>query len=99
MYRSMYALSQIDSYVGLMHTLFTLEDNYGPKIGEMDGDVCLTVDVRKNKDTVRRYEMFCSRQQAATMLKTGEISKADYDKWGYHSPEFDTTQKISGVIS
>lgn len=38
----------IDSYVGLMHTLFTLED---------------------------------------------------YDKWRYHYPEFDRTQKIAGVIS
>ena len=34
---SPHALSvpDIDSYVGLMHTLFTLEDNYGLKISEM----------------------------------------------------------------
>ena len=40
---SPHALSvpDIDSYVGLMHTLFTLEDNYGLKISEMDGEVCL----------------------------------------------------------
>ena len=52
---SPHALSvpDIDSYVGLMHTLFTLEDNYGLKIGEMDGGVCLKVDVRKNKDAAR----------------------------------------------
>ena len=39
---SPHALSvpDIDSYVGLMHTLFTLEDNYGLKISEMDGEVC-----------------------------------------------------------
>ena len=47
----------IDSYVGLMHTLFTLEDNYGLQIREMDGEVCLTVDVRKNKDAARLHEM------------------------------------------
>ena len=42
---SPHALSvpDIDSYVGLMHTLFTLEDNYGLKISEMDGEVCLKV--------------------------------------------------------
>ncbi len=39
----------IDSYVGLMHTLFTLEDRYGLKINEMDGEVCLKVDVRKTR--------------------------------------------------
>ena len=46
---SPHALSvpDIDSYVGLMHTLFTLEDNYGLKISEMDGEVCLKVDMRK----------------------------------------------------
>ena len=35
---SPHALSvpDIDSYVGLMHTLFTLEDNYGLKITEQD---------------------------------------------------------------
>ena len=39
---SPHALSvpDIDSYVGLMHTLFTLEDNYGLKISETDGEVC-----------------------------------------------------------
>mgnify|MGYP000128594004 CR=1 FL=1 len=28
---------EIDSYIGLMHTLFALEDMYGLKIGEIDG--------------------------------------------------------------
>lgn len=32
---------EIDSYIGLMHTLFALEDMYGLKIGEIDGEVCL----------------------------------------------------------
>ena len=68
---SPHALSvpDIDSYVGLMHTLFTLEDNYGLKISEMDGEVCLKVDVRKSKDTARLHEMLCSWQQAAAMLR------------------------------
>ena len=83
----------IDSYIGLMHTLFTLEDRYGLKINEMDGEVCLKVDVRKNKDSARLHEMLCSWQQVAVMLEAGEISKEDYDRWRYHYPEFDATQK------
>lgn len=83
----------IDSYTGLMHTLFALEDRYGLKINEMDGEVCLKVDVRKNKDAARLHEMLCSWQQAAAMLEAGEISKEDYDRWRYHYPEFDATQK------
>ena len=31
------AVPDIDSYVGLMHTLFALEDLYGLHIGEIDG--------------------------------------------------------------
>ena len=91
---SSHALSvpDIDSYVGLMHTLFTLEDNYGLKISETDGEVCLKVDVRKNKDAARLHEMLCSWQQAAAMLEAGEISKEAYDKWRYHYPEFDKAQ-------
>ena len=80
-----------------MHTLFTLEDNYGLKISEMDGEVCLKVDVRKSKDSVRLHEMLCSWQQAAAMLEAGEISKEDYDKWRYHYPEFDKTQNYAKV--
>lgn len=48
---SPHALSvpDIDSYVGLMHTLFTLEDNYGLKITEQDGELALQVDFRKTR--------------------------------------------------
>ena len=91
MFRPMPFLS-IDSYVGLMHTLFTLEDNYGLKISEMDGEVCLKVDVRKSKDAARLHEMLCSWRQAAAMLEAGEISQEEYDRWHYHYPEFDATQ-------
>ena len=83
----------IDSYAGLMHTLFTLEYSYGLKISEMDGEVCLKVDVRKSKDSARLHEMLCSWQQVAAMLEAGEISKEDYDRWRYHYPKFDATQK------
>ena len=89
----------IDSYTGLMHTLFTLEDNYGLKISEMDGEVCLKVDVRKNKDAAQLHEMLCAWRQAATMLKTGEITQDEYDRWRYRYPEFDTTQRWVKVPS
>ena len=83
----------IDSYVGLMHTLFTLEDRYGLHTDEADGEICLKVDVRKNKDSARLHEMLCSWQQAAAMLKAEEITQEEYDRWRYRYPEFDTTQR------
>ena len=93
------AVPDIDSYIGLMHTLFTLEDRYGLYIDEADGEVCLKVDVRKNKDAAQLHEMLCAWRQAAAMLKAGEITQDEYDRWRYRYPEFDTTQRWVKVPS
>lgn len=89
----------IDSYVGLMHTLFTLEDRYGVTIDEADGEVCLKVDIRKNKDSARLHEMLCAWRQANAMLKAGEITQEEYDRWRYYYPELDNTQRWVKVPS
>ena len=93
------AVPDIDSYIGLMHTLFTLEDRYGLKIDEADGEVCLKVDVRKNKDAAELHKMLCAWRQVAAMLKAREITQEEYDLWRYHYPEFDTTQRWAKVPS
>ena len=92
-------MPDIDSYIGLMHTLFTLEDRYGLKIDEADGEVRLKVDVRKNKDAAQLHEMLCAWRQAAAMLKAGEITQEEYDRWRYHYPEFEATQRWAKVPS
>ena len=91
---SPHALSvpDIDSYVGLMHTLFTLEDNYGLKVTEQDGELSLQVDFRKNKDAARLHEMLWTWREQAAKLEAGEISQEDYDRWRYHYPEYDGSQ-------
>lgn len=81
----------IDSYTGLMHTLFALEDIYGLHIDEADGEVCLKVDVRKNRDAAQLHEMLCAWREAAALLKAGEITQDEYDRWRYRYPEFDTS--------
>ena len=98
---SPHALSvpDIDSYVGLMHTLFTLEDNYGLKVTEQDGELSLQVDFRKNKDAARLHEMLWTWREQAAKLEAGEISQEEYDRWRYHYPEFDTTQTWAKVPS
>lgn len=85
------SVPDIDSYLGLMHTLFTLEDRYGLTIDELDGEVCLRVNVRHSKDAARLHEMLCAWRQAAAMLKAGEITQEDYDRWRYRYPEFSNT--------
>ena len=52
------AVPDIDSYVGLMHTLFALEDLYGLHIGEIDGELCLRLD--KTKGTTYLLCFICS---------------------------------------
>ena len=91
---SPHALSvpDIDSYVGLMHTLFTLEDNYGLKVTEQDGELALQVDFRKNKDVARLHEMLWTWREQAAKLEAGEISQEEYDRWRYHYPEYDSSQ-------
>lgn len=92
------AVPDIDSYVGLMHTLFTLEDRYGLKICECDGEIHLRVDVFQGKDATRLHEMLCAWGEQAAKLKSGEISKEDYDRWRYRYPEFDTTGHWHKVV-
>ena len=77
--------------IGLMHTLFTLEDRYGFEICESDDEVHLRVNVLKNKDAAQLHEMLCAWRQAAAMLKAGEITQEEYDRWRYRYPQFDTS--------
>ena len=89
----------IDSYVGLMHTLFALEDIYGVKIEETDGDVCLRVDTSKGNSDANLHKMLFAWLETAKKFYDGNITKEEYDEWRYHYPEFDTTQKWVKVPS
>ena len=73
---SPYALNvpDIDTYFGLMHTFFALEDMYGLKISEIDGEICLHLD-KTNSNYTSLFRMFHSWQQEAAKLENGEISK------------------------
>ena len=85
-------IPDIDSYIGLMHTLFTLEDIYGLIFCEADGEVCLKVNKDKSKDAAELLQMLTAWQEQAVKLSAEEISREDYDQWRYNYPKFDTTQ-------
>lgn len=78
---------EIDSYIGLMHTLFALEDIYGLKIGEIDGEVCLRLDRSKKMTYVGMLDMFMAWNEQAQKLERGEITKEEYDRWRYWYPD------------
>ena len=89
----------IDSYIGLMHTLFTLEDIYGLSIERRDGAVVFRIDPRKGKDAARISEMVYAWAPVAKKYRAGEISKDEYDKWRYNYPRYDTSQRWASVPS
>lgn len=82
----------IDSYIGLMHTLFTLEDIYGLTVSEADGEICLKVNKDNGKDAAELSKMFCAWKEQANKLSSEEISREEYDNWRYNYPKYDTTQ-------
>ena len=61
-----------------MHTLFALEDMYGIKIGEIDGELCLRLD-REHKEYQHLFTPFHAWQQMAAKLESGEISQAPHN--------------------
>lgn len=89
----------IDSRIGLMHPLFTLEDVYGLTVSEADGEVCLKVNKNKGEKAYKLLEMLYAWKEQADKLSAGEISKDEYDKWRYNYPQYDDTQIWAKVPS
>lgn len=83
----------IDSYIGLMHTLFALEDMYGLEIKEIDGVPYIHLEHTDSNslsyESVNR--MLYAWQQQAALLRAGQISKDTYDEWRYNYPDLDTS--------
>ncbi len=81
------SVPDIDSYLGLMHTLFALEDIYGLKIDKLDDEVCIRLDKNRGTSYISLLERFTAWQKEAEKYRNGEISKEEYDHWRYTYPE------------
>ena len=82
----------IDSYLGLMHTLFALEDLYGLSVENKDGGYYLRFDPALGKGAEMISEMVKAWCAIADSYRRGEISKEEYDQWRYRYPAHDQTQ-------
>ena len=49
-------IPDIDSYNGLMHTLFTLEDLYGFRIDKLDDELCIRLDKGMGTNYLTMFE-------------------------------------------
>ncbi len=79
----------IDSELGLMHTLFALEDIYGLKIDKLDDEICSRLDKNRGRSYISLLERFTDWQKEVEKYRNGEISKEEYDHWRYTYPEVD----------
>ncbi len=77
----------IESYTGLMHTLFALEDIYGLRIGEIDGEICLRLSKADKTKYHNMLDMFMAWNHASKRYKDEQISKEEYDYWRYNYPK------------
>lgn len=68
-----------------MHTLFALEDLYGIKIDEVDGEPVIRLNTN-SREFSKMFDMFKAWQKEAEKWRNGEITKEDYDQWRYRYP-------------
>ena len=93
------SVPDIDSYLGLMHTLFTLEDRYGLTIEKTENGVSIYADPKKGTDAAELSEMLNAWAEQAEKYHNGDISREDYDKWRYNYPKYDETSRYVKVPS
>ena len=89
----------IDSELGIIHTLFTLEDRYGLTIETRNGEVLFRIDPRKGQDAARLSEKIHSWAPMMEKLRAGEITREEYDDWRYNYPRGEETQNWARVPS
>ena len=78
----------IDTYIGVMHTLFALEDTFGIKANKIDGELCISLD-KTSSSYSSMFEMLDLWQREFEKFQNGEISKEEYDQWRYTYPKME----------
>lgn len=78
-------IPDIESHIGIMHTLFVLEDLYGLKIDEVDSEPVIRLN-KSSPEYLKMIEMFLEWQKQAQLWRDGQITKEDYDDWRYNYP-------------
>ncbi|MBR6046036.1 MAG: helix-turn-helix transcriptional regulator [Ruminococcus sp.] len=86
----------IESYLGVMHTLFALEDNFGLRIDKLNGEVCIRLD-KDSPDFLNMVGMFRAWEQQAAKLRSGKITQEEYDNWRYNYPRLDESGSFKKI--
>lgn len=89
----------IDSDLGFIHTLFAIEDIHGIRAEKQGEEIHIVFDGSKRTMNESIFKMLSAWADQSEKLKTGEISKEQYDHWRYTFPTEDTTQRWAKVPS
>lgn len=83
---SVYALlvPDIDSRIGLMHTLFAIEDMYGITIDQVDDEVVLRISSPKDASARLLKENLSKWCIMRVKFEAGILTQQDYDDWRYN---------------
>lgn len=85
----------IDSYTGLMHTLFAIEDLYGLKIDTLDGEICIRVNRQNGSMYSKMTGLLTPWEEMAQKYRNGEITREEYDDWRYRYPKSEAERNES----
>ena len=87
----------IESYIGLMHTLFALEDLYGFKIDRLDGEICIRINRQNSSTFAKMTGLLEPWEEMAQKYRNGEISREEYDQWRYRYPRSEAERNESAI--
>lgn len=84
---------EIDTLIGLFHTLFALEDMYNLLPTKIDGTPCLITAPTQSSAKLAAFIQIWADQMEK--LINGEITREEYDEWRYHYPEISPNTELS----
>ena len=76
-----------------------LEDFYGIRIGEINGEACLRLDKFKGTTYLSMFDIFHAWNEQAVKLKNGEITEDEYNDWRYNYPKTEVERTKAALDS
>lgn len=90
----------LESYIGVMHALFYLEENYGVIPGEIDGEICLRFKDRFSGISTD-IEKWLEKYQAVQNASDDDLEKAEayYEEWKNSYPRLSAQETMKSLGS
>ena len=79
--------TEVETYIGVMHTLFALEDKYGLRIKKVNGKAILSIDPTSGRDAKELEKLLERWADISQERKEGKRSLESYLQWKYCYPE------------